>query len=154
MEPAQLFDIAGMIAMPGWLLLAIVPRWRLTPLITACILPSILAVIYLVLIAGNLGSVEGGFSNFNSLAGVHALFSVDALLLAGWIHYLAFDLFVGSWEVRDARRLGIRHWWVLPCLVLTLMLGPVGLLTYWVLRGVLARKIFAGETTPEPSPTA
>jgi ABA DEFICIENT 4-like len=154
MEPARLFDIAGMIAMPGWLLLAIAPRSRLTPLITACVLPSILAVIYLVLIGENIGSAEGGFSNFNSLAGVKTLFSVDALLLAGWIHYLAFDLFVGSWEVRDARRLGIRHGWVLPCLVLTLMVGPVGLASYWVLRSIHARKPFAGEISASTGPAA
>jgi ABA DEFICIENT 4-like len=145
MDPARAFDMAGWIALPGWLLLAVVPRWRLTPLLTACILPSILAVIYLVLIAANFGSAEG---DFGSLAGVKSLFQVDALLLAGWIHYLAFDLFVGSWEVRDARRQGIRHWWVLPCLVLTLMLGPVGLLTYWVLRSILTRNLFMGETPP------
>jgi hypothetical protein len=132
--------------------LAVLPRWRLTPLVTACVLPSILAVVYLVLIVGNIGSAEGGFGNFNSLEGVKRLFSVDALLLAGWIHYLAFDLFVGSWEVRDAQRSGIRHWFVLPCLVLTLMLGPVGLLSYWVLRGIVARKPFAGEAPGEARP--
>jgi hypothetical protein len=68
------------------------------------------------------------------LADVRALFSNDFLLLAGWIHYLAFDLFIGSWEVRDARRLGIHHLTVVPCLVLTFMLGPVGLLLYLALR--------------------
>jgi hypothetical protein len=154
MEPARLFDIAGWISLPGWLLLAILPRWRLTPLLTACVLPSILAAIYLVLIVGNIGTAEGGFGNFNSLAGVKSLFSIDALLLAGWIHYLAFDLFVGSWEVRDAQRNKIRHWWVLPCLVLTLMLGPVGLLTYWVVRGVHVRQAFAGESALEARPAA
>lgn len=148
MDPARLFEVVGWIALPGWLLLVFVPRWRWTPLLTACLLPSVLAVIYLVLIASNLGSSEGGFG---SLAGVKALFTVDAVLLAGWIHYLAFDLFVGSWEVRDAQRQGIRHWWVLPCLVLTFMLGPVGMLTYWVLRGVLVRDAFFGEA-PAASP--
>jgi hypothetical protein len=152
MEPARLFDVVGLVAMPGWLLLAIVPRWRLTPMITACILPSVLAAVYLVLIAGNIGSAEGGFSSFNSLAGVQSLFSIDALLLAGWIHYLAFDLFVGSWQVRDAGRVGIRHAWVLPCLMLTLMLGPVGLLAYWVLRGIRLRRTFTGEMPADARP--
>src|SRR5262249_7099450 len=102
MDPSRLFDIAGMIAMPGWLLLAILPRWRYTHLLTACILPCTLAAIYFALMAANFGAVEGGFGNFNSLSGVRKLFELDAFLLAGWIHYLAFDLFVGSWEVRDA----------------------------------------------------
>jgi len=139
MDPAFLFRIVGMIAVPGWLLLVFLPRWRLTPIITACILPSILAVIYFVLIVQNMGG-SNSFSDFNSLAGVKSLFRVDALLLAGWIHYLAFDLFVGSWEVRDARRIGLRHWFVLPCLVLTFMMGPTGLLLYLILRGAIARR--------------
>src|SRR5690606_16385534 len=115
-----------------------------TPLVTACLIPGVLAVVYLLLIAQNFGSAEGSMS---SLAGVKSLFNVDAVLLAGWIHYLAFDLFIGSWEVRDAQRLGIRHWWVLPCLFCTLMLGPVGRLMWWILRSVLSRQVFAGDTT-------
>lgn len=150
MEPARLFDVVQWIALPGWLLLALLPRWRFTPLVTACVLPSLLAVVYAVLLFSNIGSAEG---NFNSLAGVKSLFTVDELLLAGWIHYLAFDLFVGSWEVRDAQRNGIRHWWVLPCLFLTLMLGPVGLLLYWILRSVLVRRAFLGEAVPAPAGT-
>jgi hypothetical protein len=54
--------------------------------------------------------------------------------LAGWIHYLAFDLFVGAWEVRDAQRQGIHHLLVIPCLLATLMAGPAGLALYWLLR--------------------
>jgi hypothetical protein len=56
---------------------------------------------------------EGGFG---TLAEVKALFSVDALLLAGWIHYLAFDLFIGAWIVRDSQTHDLRHWVVIPCL--------------------------------------
>jgi hypothetical protein len=56
------------------------------------------------------------------------------MLLAGWTHYLAFDLIVGSWEVRDARERGISHWLVVPCLALTFMFGPVGFLAYQALR--------------------
>ena len=63
------------------------------------------------------------------------------LLLAGWIHYLCFDLFIGSWEVRDAKAQGISHWLVIPCLFLTFMFGPVGLLLYFALRAVRTRTI-------------
>jgi hypothetical protein len=64
------------------------------------------------------------------------LFQNKWLLLAGWIHYLAFDLFIGSWQVRDAAKQGISHWLVIPCLALTFMFGPIGLLLYFLLRGV------------------
>ena len=74
--------------------------------------------------------------SFSTLAGVTALFSVPGNVMLGWTHYLAFDLFVGSWEVDDARRLGIAHWAVVVPLGLTFMFGPVGLLTYALIRTI------------------
>ena len=76
---------------------------------------------------------EGGFS---SLAGVAALFREPWLLLAGWVHYLAFDMLVGNWEVRDARSRGIPHLLVVPCLVLTFLFGPAGWLLYTGVRSL------------------
>jgi hypothetical protein len=69
------------------------------------------------------------------------LFQNRAMLLAGWVHYLAFDLFVGSWEVRDAQRIGIAHYLVVPCLVLTFLFGPAGWLLYLLIRNVALRTI-------------
>jgi hypothetical protein len=140
MDLARLFDIAGWIVMPGWLLLVFLPRWTWTQTITVGLLPAILGVIYLVLFIQYFGQVPEGFGAFGSLAGVKAALSIDGMLLAGWIHYLAFDLFVGSWEVRDSKRVGVHHLLVIPCLFLTFMMGPVGLLAYLVLRGGLKRK--------------
>jgi hypothetical protein len=94
-------------------------------------MPVLLAVVYIVLIAAALPGSEGGFS---SLAGVSALFDNPWLLLAGWTHYLAFDLFVGGWEVRDAQSRGIPHLLVVPALVLTFLFGPAGLLLYLAIR--------------------
>ena len=103
------------------------------------LIPALLGGLYLVLFARYSGTVDGGFG---SLAEVRALFESPWLLLAGWIHYLAFDLFVGAWEVRDAQRLGLHHLLVVPCLALTLMFGPVGLLLYLVLRAVVKRRMW------------
>jgi hypothetical protein len=71
---------------------------------------------------------------------VRALFQSDALLVAGWLHYLAFDLFVGAWQVRTARAEGIPHLMVVPCLVLTFLFGPVGFLLFLILRAAYARR--------------
>ncbi|MEX2114715.1 MAG: ABA4-like family protein [Pirellulales bacterium] len=140
MEFEQVFSAAGRLAMLGWLLLIFLPRWRWTTVfITSWLIPAILAVAYLVLIALYFRSAPEG-ATFGSLNGVKLFFQLDGLLLAGWIHYLCFDLFIGSWEVRDARRLGIHHLLVIPCLVLTFMLGPVGLLCYLVLRMIVRRR--------------
>jgi len=91
----------------------------------------VLAVIYVGLVVATLGGSEGGFS---SLAGVSAMFDNPWMLLAGWTHYLAFDLFVGGWEVRDAQRRGIPHLLIVPALILTFLLGPAGLLLYAMIR--------------------
>lgn len=135
MDFERFFSAVNMLVLPGWLLLVFLPRWRYSAgFVASCLVPALLAICYLGLFLAYFRSHEAGFSAFNSLAGVKSLFQTDALLLAGWIHYLAFDLFVGSWEVRDARRLGIHHLLVVPCLGLTFMLGPVGWLLYFVLR--------------------
>jgi hypothetical protein len=67
------------------------------------------------------------------------LFTDRWLVLAGWVHYLAFDLFIGSWQVRDARRNHVPFLLVLPCLVLTFLFGPIGLLLYLILAGMVSR---------------
>ena len=138
MSPELLFSIASAAVLPGWAVLVFVPGWRWgSGLIAAVLLPAVLGGLYLTLMGLNLIGADGGFG---SLAEVARLFENPSLLLAGWVHYLAFDLFIGAWEVRDARRLGIPHLLVVPCLVLTFMLGPVGLLLYLGLRVGLRRR--------------
>ena len=134
MDLEQIFSFCSGLAMLGWLGLALAPRLEFTrDTMPSLIIPIILGVTYAYLMFSFSGSAseDGGFG---SLADVKALFGVDALLLAGWIHYLAFDLFVGAWIVRDAQKEWISHWLVLPCLFFTLMAGPFGLLLYLALR--------------------
>lgn len=140
MDPATLFTWANRLGLVGWVLLILLPRWRWTErVIQTAVLPLVFAGIYLVVIASSLGSAEG---DFTTLAGVQQFFANPWVALGGWLHYLAFDLFTGSWEARDARRLGIPHLAVVPCLLLTLLLGPVGLLSYFILRWTTRRAFF------------
>ena len=115
------------------------PAGRL--LVLGVVLPLLLAVIYSGLLVGHWGESGG---SFRTLAGVSTLFENHWLLLAGWVHYLAFDLFIGAWEVRDAQAFGISHLSVIPCLVLTFLFGPAGLLLYFLIR--IARRRGAGFT--------
>jgi hypothetical protein len=117
--------------MAGWLPLVVIPRARWSATVVPVVIPALLAVAYIVLVARALTQGDGGFS---SLASVRELFANDWGLLAGWTHYLAFDLFVGGWEVRDAQRRGIPHLLVVPTLVLTFLFGPAGLLLYLAVR--------------------
>ena len=126
--------------MPGWLLLIALPRWKWTlTLFSAGVIPFLLGLVYLGLVLSQLSAwPEGG--GFGSAAALATLCSNPYILTGGWVHYLAFDLFVGSWEVQDAQRHQISHLMVMPCLVLTWLVGPVGLVSYLVLRAMVARR--------------
>ena len=140
MTADQVFSLANNIALLGWLLLAIFgPRRWVAPLVTGAILPLLFGILYAGLLIAHWGDTPGG--GFGSLTQVATLFSNRWLLLAGWVHYLAFDLFIGSWEVRDARVNRISHWMVIPCLALTFLFGPAGLLLYFVLRLARTRSL-------------
>ena len=131
MTPEQIFTIANGTAVAAWVLLAVRPRARWVGTLTTLVVPLLFAAAYVVIAATTLWSTPG---SFQTLAGVTQLFSNPWLLLAGWLHYLAFDLLVGAWIVRDAARRGMPHLFVVPCLALTLMLGPAGWLLYQAIR--------------------
>jgi hypothetical protein len=131
MTPEQIFPVLNAVAALAWIVLAVVPRRRWATVTVATAVPLLLAIAYTILIAAAWGGSEGGFS---SLGDVALLFQNRWLLLAGWVHYLAFDLLVGGWEVRDAAERRIPHLAVVPCLALTFMFGPAGWLLYLALR--------------------
>lgn len=145
MNLETLFSAATWTAITGWLMLALLPRWRLSREILVPLLAIIpLGITYVALMVHGFSGSDGGYG---SLAAVARLVADPALLLAGWLHWLAFDLFIGAWMLRDARAQGIAHGWVLPCLVLTFGFGPTGLLAYLALRAIIARRL-ALETAP------
>lgn len=131
MSPEQIFPVVNAIALASWILLAALPgRQWVTRVVTVGV-PVVLAVLYTVVVALVFAHGGGGFSTLDAVA---VLFTNRWALLAGWVHYLAFDLLCGSWEAEDARRRGIPHWIVLPCLLLTFLFGPAGWLLYRSLR--------------------
>jgi hypothetical protein len=143
-DPHLLFQFTGPLAMLGWLGLTLAPLApRLAEAVAALVIPVLMSIAYTGLILVQWSDAPGGF---DSLANVMALFSNPAVALAGWVHYLAFDLFVGAWITRTARAEAIPHLLILPCLVLTFLFGPAGFLAFTALRasfGVRARMIGA-----------
>jgi hypothetical protein len=134
----HVFVVCNDFALAGWALLVFAPRWRWTErLVLSGAWSLLLSLVYLVLVVIFLPSARGGFG---SLDGVARLFENHALLLAGWVHYLAFDLLIGAMEARQARAAGIPHLALVPCLVMTLMLGPIGLLLFFVVKSARERR--------------
>jgi hypothetical protein len=132
-DPAILYLVFSWGMVPFWLLLVAAPHSRVTSRVVHFgALPLLLSVAYaLLLFSEDAGNAE---ANMFSLAGVMAIFDQPQTVVAAWLHYLIFDLFIGAWEVRDAARRQIPHRWVVPCLALTFVFGPVGLLAYLLLR--------------------
>ena len=127
------FTAANFAVLPFWFLLFVAPRLSWTQrLVHGPVVVLLMAPMYAYLLFGY-GSVPEEM-NFRTLYGVMVGFSVPHIVMAGWIHYLVFDLFIGAWEVRDAIRRGIPHWLVVPCLLVTLLLGPLGLLLSVLVR--------------------
>jgi len=132
MNHESVFTFCSGFAISGWILLVIAPRWKWIPkLVTPVIFPTVLALVYGYFLFPDILSPKVGFG---TLDGVGRVFDNTNLLLAAWVHYLAFDLFIGSWEMRDSQKLGISYWVVLPCLILTFLLGPLGLFVYLLVR--------------------
>lgn len=136
MNADAVFSLSNTVALAGWLVLLASPFIpRVADRIAGIAIPALLAVAYSGLVLAFWSSAQGGFDSLDNVA---ALFRTRELLLAGWIHYLAFDLFVGAWIVRSARQAAVPFLMVVPCLVLTFLFGPAGLLAFLAIRA--ARK--------------
>ncbi|HET9638324.1 MAG TPA: ABA4-like family protein [Allosphingosinicella sp.] len=141
LDPTFAFALAnnfGLLAWAALLLSLFVARIRIFVWpATQFAIPLAWALLYVILLAQGLPVAEGGF---DSIEGVRGLFANDSALTAGWLHYLAFDLFVGTWIARDSVERKVPGLLVAPCLALTLMFGPAGLLAYFLLRLAFARR--------------
>ena len=126
------FSVAGLLAMAGWLMLLaspLLPKW--SDNIAGRFVPILLSVGYVVLAVFFSPAADGGFGNLKDLL---LLFSQEEAMLAMWIHVLAFDLLIGAWICRTARRENLNFWLIVPCLVFTFLFGPAGFLAFSLLR--------------------
>ena len=139
------FSAANILAIVMWSALIFLPRW---PALLAAVLYlgiGLLCLTYMLglvgILSGLLDPVGGGGSGFDfgSIEGIRSIFASDGGVAIGWIHYLAFDLFVGLWIVRDADAKGFSRLLQAPILVATFMAGPLGLLVWLAVRERRAR---------------
>lgn len=124
MSPEDLFSLAGSAAVVGWAILVLAPRrFRWLNAVPMWVIPAALSAVYAVLVLRHFAGAEGGYDTLES---VSRLFESDWALLAGWVHYLAFDLFVGAIMAARLDRVGVNRLVQAPILLTIFMLGPFG----------------------------
>ncbi len=147
-----LFIAANAVVLVPWLLLILAPRAQVTRRLAHSGAPALVLVpLYIACIFFDPRGPQGG--SFWSVAGIQAIFASPRTAVGCWIHYLIFDLFVGAWIARDARRLGVPHLAAAPCILVTLFFGPVGFGVWLLVRAVVRRRFTLDEGAPAPTPT-
>ena len=142
MSPDSIFQTCSTIAMVGWIVLLIIsPFWSSFDKFLIGIIITLFTIVYAWLIFQVF--TPGDFEKFGSLNGVMELFTDKTAVTAGWVHYLAFDLLTGIWIKKNAQKYNIHHLILIPCLLLTFMLGPMGLLLYLLVRLIKTKQYFA-----------
>jgi hypothetical protein len=134
MDPSILFSFCNSFVLIGWILLLFFPNWKLTSTIVLYVVILLLSLIYSVLILSTIQHFD--VNSFSTLGNVKELFQSDIALTAGWIHYLAFDLFVGLYIVSKGKDYGFARWHYTVCLPFTFMFGPVGLLLFMIIKSI------------------
>lgn len=136
MDWNTLFFWANTVVIPAWLLLWFLPDSELTKrLVYSYLYPILLGGSYVVLLVQSMMSGPAvTLDAFTTVEGLQQLFQHPGAWVAGWMHYLLFDLFVGMWIARDALKLSIPKAMVFFPLFFTLLAGPLGLLLYLLVR--------------------
>lgn len=132
------FTICNSTIVIAWLILMFAPKWKLTMPILRTFWIGTLCSIYSVIVISGISNFKP--DSFSTLENIRAIFQEDVALTAGWIHYLAFDLFVGTYIVQDAITKNISRWKYTICLPFTFMFGPVGYLMYLIIQQVSTKK--------------
>jgi hypothetical protein len=142
MSPDVIFKLCSTIAMLTWLVIIILsPFWKNYDKVIIGIVISLFCIVYAWLLFNSFKPTD--FEKFGTADGVMSLFTNKTAVVAGWVHYLAFDLMMGLFITKNAAKHGIKHIIIVPCLLLTFMMGPVGLLLYLIIRFIKTKKYFA-----------
>jgi hypothetical protein len=132
MNATSIFSFGNSFVLLGWILLIFLPTWKYTQTIILNGMIVLFALIYAFLLLKDIGSFS--VDSFSTLANVKALFQNDNAVAMGWIHYLAFDLFVGAYIVKKSQQLQISRWLYTLPLPFTFMFGPVGYLLFFLIK--------------------
>ena len=136
---------ANFAILPFWLMLIIIPNSKFTQFfVNSIILPLILSATYIYIIYQAVLTNEPIFDVFKlylSLDNLYILFATESFLLVFWLHFLALNLFLGSWISRDGIKYNMPRGLVFLPLILVYLTGPLGLVLYWIIRVFYAKRI-------------
>ena len=146
----NIYLVSNLGVLPFWFMLLFIPNSKTTQiLVNSIIVPLLLAAAYCyvfyksILIGDNF--FLQSFKIYSGLDGIYTMFSTEHFLLLFWLHFLALNLFLGSWIAKDASKGGVPRALSLIPLIVTYFSGPVGLVIYWILRIFYAKKIIIHE---------
>jgi hypothetical protein len=139
MTAASIFSFGNTFVLTGWVLLLFLPNWKYTQTIILSGIIVLFAALYSFLILKDIDSFNP--ESFSTLANVKALFQNDDAVAAGWLHYLAFDLFVGAYIVRAAQSEQISRWIYTIALPFTFMFGPIGYLIFFIIKTIKTKTL-------------
>jgi hypothetical protein len=139
MNTAHIFTYGNNTILLGWLLLTVLPNWKYTQALVLNGLIVLFAIVYSYLVLKDIGSFN--INSFSTLANVKVLFQNDIAVAAGWFHYLAFDLFVGAYIVKQSREIAIPRWLYTLVLPFTFMFGPIGYLLFFIIKIIKTKTI-------------
>jgi len=148
LTPDNLFSLSSALVIPAWLILLFAPRrWPVLNAVPAYVVPVVLSALYAVLVLSYFSESGGGYS---TLSEVRQLFTNDMVLVAGWVHYLAFDLFIGAWAATMMDRAGVSRIIQGSVLPVIFLFGPAGFLLALFIAGgncALASAMQSGSAT-------
>ena len=131
--------------LPFWIVLIIFPQSQICRVFTTSIFPIlILSLIYGYLLYIFFNEDYSFIRNFELYLGLDAvsnLFTDKAFIILFWLHFLAINLFCGSWIVKDSQKIGINKILLSLPLLITYFIGPIGLTLYWIIRIFYAKRI-------------
>jgi len=131
-----LFQLSNLLVLPFWALMILLPRWRWTMrILRSPFVSATPALVYAALVLPRLGSIWPAIAK-PAVTGVATLLATPEGATIAWVHFLAFDLFIGRWIYLDSRERQLSALLIAPILFFALMLGPLGFLSYLLVRRI------------------
>lgn len=139
MNPSSIFSFANSFVLLGWILLIFLPKWKHTQTIILNGIILLFSILYAYLLFKDIETFS--LASFSTLANVKVLFQNDNAVAVGWLHYLAFDLFVGAYIVKKSQELQISRWLYTLPLPFIFMFGPVDYLLFFIIKTIKTQSL-------------